>query len=82
MPNYINFYFDDLTYDDSTFLGQFRAPDYDVKCEFEYDRKSGKINIWNNNKTIEEIGVIPIWFLNFKLQKNGVLNEKEYKISF
>ena len=82
MAYYINYYFKDLVYDDDYYLGTFSAPDNDVFCEFEYNRHTKQFRIWNNNRSIEEIMPIPIWWLNRKLEQNGHLRSKENKISY
>lgn len=82
MAYYINYYFKDLIYDDDYYLGTFSAPDNDVFCEFEYNRHTKQFCIWNNNRSIEEIMPIPIWWLDRKLEQNGHLRSNESKISY
>ena len=82
MAYYINYYFKDLVYDDDYYLGTFSAPDNDVFCEFEYNRHTKQFRIWNNNRSIEEIMPIPIWWLDRKLEQNGQLRSNENKISY
>ena len=82
MAYYINYYFKDLIYDNDYYLGAFSAPDNDVFCEFEYNRHTKQFRIWNNNRSIEEIMPIPIWWLNRKLEQNGHLRSNENKISY
>ena len=82
MPYYINYYFKELAYDDTTIIGKFFAPDWDVNCSFSYDRVSEKLHIWNNNKPTNEILPLPIHWLLWKLEKTGKLNENESKISY
>lgn len=82
MAYYINYYFKDLIYDDDYYLGTFSAPDNDVFCEFEYNRHTKQFRIWNNNRSIEEIMPIPIWWLDRKLERNGLLQSSESKISY
>ena len=43
---------------------------------------SKSVYIFNNNKPIEEITPIPIWWLFRQLDKNGFLNETEAKTSY
>ena len=46
---YTNFYFKNIEYDDGFYGGEFLSPDFDVYCEFLYDRKAQEfIDIWNN----------------------------------
>ena len=82
MPYYINYYFKKITYDEEMIIGEFSAPDWDVKCSFSYDRISKETTIWDNNKPINEISPLPIHWLLWKLEKNGQLNENESKISY
>lgn len=56
--------------------------DLDVRCKFVYNRKSEDVQIFDNNKPIEEITPLPIWWLKLKLKENGKLNESESKISY
>ena len=79
---YINFYFDKLTYDDEFYAGEFSCPDLHVSCEFMYDRKTGECDIWNNSCSKEEILPLPIYWLDSKLKENGLLRERESKISY
>ena len=37
---YINFYFKNIECDDGVYEGEFSSPDFDVHCEFIYDRKA------------------------------------------
>ena len=79
---YINFYFQDLVYDEKSIAGKFLSKDDDVSCSFLYDRSNGKCDIWDNNKPVEEITPLPIHWLLYKLEKEGRLKEKESKISY
>ena len=80
---YINYCFDNIEYGDDFYGGIFSSPDDDIYCEFLYDRKSGKfVEIWNNNKPVEDILPIPIHWLDWRLEENGRLRKKEYKISY
>lgn len=79
---FINFYFRKLIYSDEYFCGEFSAPDLDVYCEFKFHRQTEQCDIWDNNKPIEDIVPLPIWWLNKKLEQNGKLNENECKISY
>lgn len=82
MAYYINFYFKELEYTEDFYTGIFSAPDYDVYCEFLYDRKNDTIDIWNNNKPVDEILPIPVYWLDRRLEENGILRENENKISY
>ena len=82
MAYYINFYFKNLIYDDDYYLGSFSSPDDKIFCEFEYNRHTKEIRIWNNNRCVEEIIPIPIWWLDRKLEQNGLLRSSESKISY
>ena len=82
MAHYINFYFKNLIYDDDYYLGTFTSPDDKVFCEFEYNRHTKEIRIWNNNRCLEEIISIPIRWLDRKLEQNGLLRSSESKISY
>ena len=74
---YINFNFRDIEYDDNYYMGVFSAPDYNVSCEFIYDRNTEQIQIRNSNKPVEEILPLPIWWLDKKLAENGTLKKSE-----
>jgi hypothetical protein len=78
---YINYYFENVKYDDKSFIAHFRAPEYDVECDFIFDRDTGDILISNNNKPVEEILPIPVHWLQMKLEENGTLRDFENKIS-
>lgn len=83
MPGYyINFYFRELCYDDNEIVGAFSAPDCDTRCSFSYDRRTGECEIWNNNRPVEEIEPLPIWYLLRKLSVEGSLNERESRICY
>lgn len=79
---YINFYFKNISYDDSYYSGEFHAPDNDVVCEFKYNRHTKEIDIWNNNKAIEDILPIPIWWLDKKIDENGKLKKYESRVCY
>uniref|UniRef100_UPI0040565056 hypothetical protein n=1 Tax=Agathobacter sp. TaxID=2021311 RepID=UPI0040565056 len=79
---YINFYFKNLIYDDSYYMGEFSSPDSDVFCQFEYNRKTEQCKIWNNSLPIDDIAPIPVWWLDKKLKENGILKSNESKISY
>ena len=40
------------------------------------------IEIWNNSKPIEDTLPLPIWWLDKKLNENGILQKNECKISY
>ncbi len=79
---YINFYFANIIYDENYYMGEFISHDDDVKCDFEYNRKTKECTIWNNNKPIDKILPLPIHWLDWKLKENGRLEESEKKISY
>ncbi len=79
---YINFYFTNLQYDDDMIMGDFLSRDSDVQCRFIYNRRTEKVEVFENNKPLEDILPLPIWWLNLKLEENGKLNETEAKISY
>ncbi len=79
---YINYCFKNIQYDDSIYMGTFESTDFNVACKFIYDRKTKKIEIWDNNKPIEDILPLPIHWLDWQLEKNGKLNTNEHKVSW
>ena len=79
---YINFYFDNISYDDDYYIGRFRSPDDDVICDFMYNRNTGECTVSNNNKPPEEILPLPIWWLNKKMEENGTLEKSERRICY
>lgn len=79
---YINFYFKDIEYSDEYYKGNFSCPDLGVECDFYYNRITEQTDIWNNNVDKEELLPIPIFWLDYKLEKNGKLNKTESKISY
>ena len=79
---YINFYFKNIEYDDTFYGGVFSAPDADVYCEFLYDRRTKECHIWNDNKSVDDILPLPIWWLDRKLEQSGRLRQNESKISY
>lgn len=80
--HYINFYFKKLIYDEETIMGVFLSRDDDIICSFSYNRKSRQCDIWGNNKPIEEITPLPVYWLELRLKEKGHLNENESKISY
>ena len=80
--HYINFCFENLTYDDDYYTGSFRASDYDVYCDFEYNRKTGDCTVSNSSKSPEEILPLPVRWLDRKLEEKGFLKEKECRTCF
>lgn len=82
MAYYINFYFREICYDEEEIMGEFSAPDNDVRCFFSYNRHTGKCIIWDNNKPVEEIEPLPIFWLLRKLEETGKLNERESRICY
>ena len=80
--HYINFYFKKLVYDEETIMGVFISRDDDITCSFSCNRKTRQCDIWDNNKTIEEIIPLPVYWLELKLEEKGYLNENESKISY
>lgn len=79
---YINYYFENISYDENYYLGTFLCPDAKVRCDFIYNRITKEIEITNNNMPIKKILPIPIFWLDKKLRENGMLKSKECKISF
>lgn len=79
---YINFYFRELCYDDDEITGEFSAPDNGVECSFSYNRRTDECKIWNNNRPLEEIEPLPVFFLLRKLKETGKLNERESRICY
>ena len=82
MHMYINFYFKDIEYSNEYYKGNFSCPDLGVECDFNYNRITGGIDVWNNGVDEEELLPIPIWWLDIKLKENGKLNKTESKISY
>lgn len=80
--HYINFYFQNLVYDDKYISGRFLSKDDEVSCSFMCDRDSRECEIWDNNKPLEDITPLPIHWLLYKLEKEGRLKENETKISY
>lgn len=79
---YINFYFKNIVYDERYYSGTFLCPDKDVKCDFTYNRLTKEFLIKNNNRPVNEILPIPVWWLDKKLEENGILKSEESKISY
>lgn len=78
---YINYYFRELKMNGNVVSGIFDAPDSEVNCKFRYNIETHQFEIWDYNKPKEEILPIPFYWLNMKLEENGVLENTEYKIS-
>lgn len=79
---YINYFFENIRYDEKFYCAKFSCPDLDVQCNFRYNRITGQCEIWNNNKPVEQITPIPVWWLDKKLKENGILHSSESKISY
>ena len=79
---YINFCFRELEMDGDAVFGIFDAPDLDVNCRFQYNIATHVYHLWNSNKPEEEIVPIPFYWLDMKLEENGVLMKTERKISY
>lgn len=79
---YINFYFVNILFDENYYMGKFISYDDEVECDFEYNRKTKELMIWNNNKPTEEILPLPIHWLDWKLKEKGCLDQIEKKISY
>lgn len=79
---YLNFYFKKIEYDDQAYCGIFEASSYGVYCEFFYDRETKDIEVWNNSVPVEDILPIPIWWLDSKLEENGILRKNEARICY
>lgn len=82
MSRYINYYFKNLKHQNSIISGSFESPDVDIYCDFIFYTDDMTIDIFNNNKPVEEILPLPVHWLIMKLEKNGKLNENESKISY
>lgn len=82
MRRYINFSFENIEYDEKFYRARFSCRDLGVECEFRYNRITREIDVWENTQPVEEILPIPIYWLDLKLMKNGMLRAKEYKISY
>ena len=80
--HYINFYFKKLVYDDQTIMGVFLSRDDDITCSFSYNRKTRQCDIWDNNKPVEDIVPLPVYWIERRLEEKGHLNENESKISY
>ena len=81
---YINYYYKDISYDDNVIMGHFSVLpcDGDVECDFVYDRNSESTEIYNANKSENEILPLPIGWLLYKLETQGYLNKDESRICF
>ena len=83
MIHYINFFFNNIEYDENYYQAEFSSPDVNVHCNFRYNRKTKCCEeIWNYNRPPEEIEPIPVWWLEKKMQENGKLYRCESKISY
>ncbi|MDY4670891.1 MAG: hypothetical protein SO415_13000 [Oliverpabstia sp.] len=83
MIHYINFFFNNIEYDENYYQAEFSSPDVNVHCNFRYNRKTKCCEeIWNYNRQPEEIEPIPVWWLEKKMQENGKLHRCESKISY
>ena len=72
-----------MEYDDGFYGGVFSSPDSGVYYEFLYDRYTREIiEIWNNSKPIKDILPLPKWWLDKKLNENGILQKNECIISY
>ena len=80
--HYINFYFKKLVYDEETIIGVFISKDDDITCSFSYNRKTRQCDILDNNKPVEDIVPLPVYWLERRLDEKGHLNESESKISY
>lgn len=79
---YINYLFENIKYDETSYCADFSSPDAGVSCTFRYDRITGRCEIWNNNKPLEQIAPIPVWWLEKRLRENGMLRSSEGKYSY
>ena len=79
---YLNFYFKELEHTGDTVTGLFDAPDYDIHCHFRWVIGAEDCKVWDNNKPMEEISPLPLWWLEKKLCENGKLKAMECKISY
>lgn len=82
MALYINFYFRELEVSDNIVKGIFDSPDSQALCNFQYNLKTEEYEIWNCSKPKEELLPIPFYWLNKKLEENGLLRRCESKISY
>ena len=80
--DYINFYFKELDYDDEVYCGLFLAPDWNIRCRFWYDRQNETTEIWDSNRPVESILPLPIWWLDYKLEEGGVLEDSVCRICY
>lgn len=80
---WINFHFENLEYDDTCFAGDFYPDDNNGQyhCSFRYDRIKKTYEIFNNEVSEEEILPLPIGYLEWKLEKEGMLDKTVWKIS-
>lgn len=82
MALYINYYFRDLEVSGDIVNGIFDSPDSQSLCDFRYNLKTGEYEIWNCSKPKDKLLPIPFYWLNKKLEENGVLRTCESKISY
>lgn len=82
MALYTNYYFRNLVCDESRYAGTFSAPEVNVVCKFEYNRRTKQFRIWNNNRPAEEILPLPIWLLDRKLEQYGRLRSCESRLCY
>lgn len=80
--SYINFEFNNLIHDKDEIMGTFISTDFHVRCEFRYNIDTEKLDIWDNNKDIEEILPIPINWLLYKIENGEVLKEREARTCY
>ena len=74
---YKNFRFKNLKHNDSVVSGSFESADLDVYCDFIFYMNDMTIDVFNNNKPVDEIMPLPVWWLIRKLRENGELKESE-----
>lgn len=82
MALYINYYFKELKLEGTMVQGIFDAPDSEAYCNFRYDLETRKYEIWNCNKSEDELLPLPFYWLNMKFEENGYLRSCESKISY
>lgn len=71
-----------MSQDGDWITGSFESPDVEVYCDFVYNTVTKEYEIRNHNLPIKEILPLPFFWIDSKLQKNGVLRQKEFKISY
>ena len=82
MKAYINFYFKNIVQDGDWVVGKFESPDSAVFCDFRYNLFTKEYEISNPSMPKEDILPLPFYWLDMKLEENGVLKENESKISY